>query len=85
VYPGYQLLPAEILKKECSVDTIAVGRIFSIDLVEEIIANKRADLVAVGKGLLRDANFVINEAKRIDYNIEIPEAYARAYRDKPWN
>ena len=54
---------SEILKKECGVQTITVGMITEVDQVEEILQNDRADLVALGRVLLRDPFVLIKEGR----------------------
>ena len=61
LYPGYQVKLSETLKKECGVETIAVGLITEVGQVEEILQNNRADLVALGRVLLRDPFVIIRE------------------------
>ena len=63
VYPGYQVKFSEILKKECGVETITVGMITEVNQVEEILQNERADLVALGRVLLRDPFVLIKEGR----------------------
>ena len=60
-YPGYQVSFSEVIREKCHIPTIAVGLITSIDQVEEILRNHQADLVAMGRVLLRDSFIVIKE------------------------
>lgn len=78
-YSGYQIGHGEAIKKECDIPVIGVGLINSIEQIEEILAEERVDLVALGRGLLRDPNFVLNEAFRSDFIYEVPKSYERAY------
>lgn len=57
--PGYQVSFAEAVKKEVALPTIAVGLISKSELVQEIIFNKRADFVALGRELLRNPHWVL--------------------------
>ncbi|BCN31771.1 NADPH dehydrogenase NamA [Anaeromicropila herbilytica] len=79
LYPGYQINYANMIKEKCGIPTIAVGLITDIDMAEEIIANGRADMVAIGRELLRNPYFVLQEAKRKDVSVEYPDAYRRAF------
>ena len=79
VYPGYQISFAELIKKECSIPTIAVGLISTIEMVEEIVGNQRADLVALGRELLRNPFFPLMEARRMGVELPWPEQYKRAF------
>lgn len=78
-YPGYQVEAASYLRNSCSMPVIAVGLINTPDIAEEIIANKRADLIAIGRELLRNPYWVLNTAreKRIPY--EYPKQYSRSF------
>ena len=79
LYPGYQINFAQTIKRECNIPTIAVGLITEIDMVEEILSNERADLVALGRELLRNPFWVLNKAKEKNVDIELPEQYKRAF------
>lgn len=76
-YPGYQINFANTIKTECNIPTIAVGLITEINMVEEILSNGRADLVAMGRELLRNPYFALREAK--NEKISIPKQYERAF------
>lgn len=75
-YPGYQVPLAETIRQRCDVPTIAVGLITKMEQIEEILANGRADLVALGRVLLREPYFVINQARG---EVEIPFAIQRGF------
>ncbi|MBL4934512.1 NADPH dehydrogenase NamA [Clostridium sp. YIM B02515] len=80
VYPGYQVNFSSAIKEKCNVPTIAVGLITDTNMAEEIISNDRADLVAVGRELLRNPYFVLNEAKIRNLDFEYPEQYKGAFK-----
>jgi len=80
LFPGYQVKFAEYLKIETGLPTIAVGLITNIEQVEEILGNNRADLVALGRELLRNPNWVLNNANLSDVKIQYPPQYLRAYK-----
>lgn len=79
-FPGYQVRFSEAIKEKCNIPTIAVGLITEGNMVEEIISNDRADLVAIGRELLKNPYFVLNEAKARKVDIEYPEQYKVVYR-----
>lgn len=79
IFPGYQVKHSETIRKECGIPTIAVGLINEYNQIEEILYNNRADLVAVGRGLLRDPQFVLNMAYYHKLNIKYPKQYERGY------
>ena len=68
------------IKEKCNIPTIAVGLITDTNMAEEIISNDRADLVAVGRELLRNPYFVLNEAKIRNLDFEYPEQYKGAFK-----
>lgn len=78
-YPGYQISHCEYIKKETGLATIAVGLIDNYELVEEILANDRADLVAIGRGILRDPYYVLSVAYKLGIKDIYPEQYMRGY------
>lgn len=57
--PGYQVPFAEAVKKEADIPTIAVGLITQPEHVQEIVLNDRADFVALGRELLRNPYWVL--------------------------
>ncbi|MFT8315078.1 MAG: NADPH dehydrogenase NamA [Clostridium sp.] len=79
-YPGYQIKLAELIKENCEIPTIAVGLITDINMVEEILSNERADLVALGRELLRNPYWVLNAAKTKGIDIDLPVQYKRAFQ-----
>ena len=80
VYPGYQVKQSENIRKGVGLPTIAVGLLDDLKLIEEVLGNERADLVAVGRELLVNPNFVIHEALKNGIDIKVPLQYERAYR-----
>ena len=54
LYPGYQLPFAEAIKKAVKMPVIGVGLITDPKEAEQAIANEKADLIAVGRGMLFD-------------------------------
>lgn len=64
--PGYQVPFAEQVKKEAEIPTIAVGLLSQRELVQEILFNKRADFVALGRELLRNPYWVLDARQEKD-------------------
>ena len=79
VYPGYQVDHCQIIRSSCNIPTIAVGLIKEYDHIEEILNNDRADLVALGRPLLRDPYFVLNMAHDNNLEIKYPKQYERGF------
>ncbi|WP_134701505.1 NADH:flavin oxidoreductase/NADH oxidase [Ammoniphilus sp. YIM 78166] len=79
-HPGYQVLLAERIKKEVNVPVIAVGRLDNAILAESVLGNEQADLIAVGRGMLRNP-FWANEASiALDSNPLTPKQYVMGYK-----
>ncbi len=81
-YPGYQVKYADIIKKECQVPTIAVGLIRTEELINEILGNERADLVAMGRELFRNPYFVVQTAWNNGVEYDYPDIYKPAFPGK---
>ena len=78
VYPGYQIPEAEYIKHKCNIPVIAGGLITTGDEGTQIIENDRADLIFLGRVLLREPYWVLNEAKKRNIELEyMPTAYGR--------
>lgn len=78
---GYQVPFAEKVRHEVGIATAAVGMITQPMQADEVIRNQRADLVLLGREMLRNPYWAIqaeqNLAKR--ENIQIPPQYLRGY------
>jgi NADPH2 dehydrogenase len=79
-YPGYQVPFARAIKNEVGVPVIAVGILEEPALADSVIANGDADLVAIGRGMLRDPYWTIHAAKALRSEIKVPDQYQRAFR-----
>lgn len=79
VFPGYQVPYAERLRRATGLSVATVGSLAAADLAEELIGNGRADLVCIGRELIRNPNWPIACARRAGVNLELPiPTYARA-------
>ncbi len=76
-FPNYQVPAAELLRREVGIATGAVGLIQSGRQAEEILRNGRADLVFVGRQLLRDPFWVRSAADDLKVHIQTPVQYTR--------
>jgi NADPH2 dehydrogenase len=77
-YPGYQIEPARIIKGKTNLPVMAGGLVTDWQLAEEIIKNKRGDMVYMGRKLLRDPYFVINASHQLGIDYPWPKQYERA-------
>ena len=79
VFPGYQVPFAEYFRKEADIPTGVVGLITSPLQAEEIVSNNRADLVLLGRELLRNPNWPIYAARELKTEITLPHQYERGW------
>ena len=76
--PGYQVPFAEKVRREAEIATAAVGLITNPELADEIVRNGRADLVALGRELLRHPHWPLDAARTLGHEITWPRQYRRA-------
>ncbi|WP_281884712.1 NADPH dehydrogenase NamA [Paenibacillus sp. YYML68] len=79
IYPGFQAAYAAQLRKEAEVATGAVGIITQPELAESILASGQADLVLLGRELLRDPYWPRTAAKQLGVTLEPPKSYNRGW------
>ncbi len=75
--PGYQVPFAEMIKKT-GILAGAVGMITEAQQAEEIVSEDRADLVLIGRELLRNPYFPLQAAGELNTRTEWPVQYIRA-------
>lgn len=78
--PGYQVPFAHRIKREANIRTAAVGIITTPELADEIIRNQRADLVVLGRELLRQPYWPLHAARALGVDVEWPIQYRQAKR-----
>ena len=76
--PGYQVPFAEKIRREAGIATMAVGLITAPEMAEEIVRNSRADVVALGRELLRHPYWPLDAARALGQDLAWPKQYARA-------
>ncbi|MDZ4820074.1 MAG: NADH:flavin oxidoreductase/NADH oxidase [Planctomycetota bacterium] len=80
VGPGYQVPFAERIRNEAGIPTAAVGLIVSVAQANSIIADQQADLVMLGRELLRDAYWVHHASNELEQDSPWPISYGYAVR-----
>lgn len=65
VYPGYQVPYAAAMKQAVQLPVVAVGLLDNPGLCESLLQMKQVDLVAIGRGLLRNGNWLADAAKEL--------------------
>ncbi|MER7589279.1 NADH:flavin oxidoreductase/NADH oxidase [Micromonospora sp. NPDC127501] len=76
--PGYQVPLAARIRREAGVPTGAVGLIVEPEHAEQIVASGEADLVLLGRELLRDPYWPRRAAAKLGVAYSGPAQYARA-------
>ncbi|WP_312165975.1 NADPH dehydrogenase NamA [Massilia timonae] len=76
-YPGYQIPAAELLRKELGIMTGGVGLIETGIQAEEILQNNRADIVLIGREMLKDPFWARTAADALKTPIPVPPQYTR--------
>lgn len=77
--PGYLVPYAETVRHGANIATTAVGLIIEARQANDIIASGQADMVAMGRQLLDDPNFVFHAAQQLGHPDPfrvLPESYA---------
>jgi 2,4-dienoyl-CoA reductase-like NADH-dependent reductase (Old Yellow Enzyme family) len=75
---NYQVPFAEQIRKEANIATGAVGLITHVEDAEEILKAGKADLIYIGREMLRNPYFALMEADKLGEDIEWPNQYKRA-------
>ena len=76
--PGYQVPFAERVRTEAGVATAAVGLITEPAMADAIVATGKADLVLLGRELLRDPQWPLRAAAKLGDPYPVPRPYERA-------
>ncbi|WP_407268019.1 NADH:flavin oxidoreductase/NADH oxidase [Radiobacillus sp. PE A8.2] len=78
--PGYQVEYAKEMKQALGIPAIAVGRIEDPMLAEQVIKEEKADLIAVGRGMLSNPYWASAASIALGSEPLTPQPYSRAYR-----
>lgn len=76
---AYQVPLAREIKQALNVPVIAVGRLDEPALANAVIGNEDADLVAVGRGMLRNPYWTLEAAKQLNKSTQIPKQYEAGF------
>lgn len=77
-FPGYQIPHAEVIKKSTGLPVAAGGLIIEPSLADSILEEGKADLVYLGRELLRNPYWPLHASLELDAVQEWPEQYKRA-------
>jgi NADPH2 dehydrogenase len=81
--PGYQVPFAERIRRESGMTTMAVGMILEPDYAESVVADGKADMVALARGLLYDPRWAWHAAEALGATAAYPLQYDRS-RPAKW-
>jgi NADPH2 dehydrogenase len=76
-FPGYQLHLAKKIKDLTGLPVMGGGLITTLELAHYAVSSNQADLVYLGRVLLRDPYLIINQAQDFHAEIEYPKPYIR--------
>ncbi|MED4241117.1 NADH:flavin oxidoreductase/NADH oxidase [Priestia megaterium] len=79
-HAAYQTPLAREIKKALDVPVIAVGRLDDPTLANAVIGNEEADLVAVGRGMLRNPHWALEAAATLKKETTVPKQYADGFK-----
>ncbi len=77
--PGYQVPISEAVRHGADIPTATVGLITCPAQADEIIRNGRADVVLLGRELLRDPYWPLHAALALKQPAPVPSQYLRAF------
>lgn len=78
-HAAYQVPFAREIKEACEVPVIAVGRLEEVQVANAVIANGDADLVAIGRGMLRNPHWALEASIQLKQEGVIPTQYTRGF------
>ncbi len=76
---GYQVPISEAVRRGAEIRTATVGLITAPAQADEIIRNDRADLVLLGREMLRDPHWPLHAAQTLKQPAPVPPQYLRAF------
>ncbi|RMD81900.1 MAG: NADH:flavin oxidoreductase/NADH oxidase [Chloroflexi bacterium] len=79
VREGYQVPFAAQVRREANIATAAVGLITRPEHADAIVRNGEADLVLLGRELLRDPHWPLRAARTLGHDLAPPPQYLRAW------
>ena len=77
--PGYQVFIADEVHKAAGIPTAAVGLITQPRMADEIIRSGKADVVLLGREILRTPYWPLLAARELGFKGPVPPQYLRAF------
>ena len=78
VEPGYMVPFAERIRRDAGGPVMATGMILTPHQAEALLAEGRADMVAIGRAMLNDPRWGWHAAAVLGGNVAVPRQYSRA-------
>lgn len=78
VAPGFQVPFATAIREKVGIPVMAVGMITEAEQAEAIVAEGRADMVAIARGFLDDPHWGWHAAYKLGAEVKLPPQYRRA-------
>ncbi|PFG04516.1 NADH:flavin oxidoreductase/NADH oxidase [Bacillus sp. es.034] len=75
VYPGYQVKYAARIKQELKIPVMSVGKLETPQLAEAVVQDGLADLICIGKGMLRQPYWAKEAAEVLSKELDLPGVY----------
>jgi NADPH2 dehydrogenase len=76
-YPGFNVPIAERVRRECGLPVRAVGMIVNAKQAEAIVAEGKADMIAMARAFLDDPHWAWHAAQTLGAEVARPVQYAR--------
>ncbi len=76
---AYQVPFARAYKQAFNIPVIAVGRLDDAALANSVVGNEDADLVAVGRGMLRNPYWALEAAAQLRKETTVPQQYVTGF------
>lgn len=75
IFPGYQTSFAKQIKELYNIPVISVGYLEKPKIAHEVLEESKADIIAIGKGLLRYPYWMKEAAEQLNVEYELPGVY----------
>lgn len=79
IYPGYQVEYAKAIKENVDIQTSAVGMIDTYEMAKHSLDRGDTDYILLGRELLRNPYWAVNNAKKHENIDFMNSSYTRAY------
>jgi len=77
-FQGYQIPQAEVIKKMTGLPVTAGGMFSEASYAEQVLEEGKADMIYLGRELLRDPYWAFHAAEELNYELVWPKQYERA-------